>query len=232
MGHAGTHKAAGVLMKHTRNIALRRPLAAMALAALVVAGCTSNPSSAPTAPPAANPPPVGSSAPPAEPPTTAWAPRPPPAPAGRVTPPPPTLSLSPPLPPLPYSSPSLPPPPHPLPHALPGETTIRTHPAITPAAALLAAEDLFFTPTGARNTQELINVTRNNLQADYHVTRGPTQVRFAAQSFVRFDYVAPVAGLHWQVLATQIRCHLVQLVFTSRDKTVLARLVQDMSQSK
>ncbi|MDT7712639.1 MAG: hypothetical protein QOG46_1328, partial [Pseudonocardiales bacterium] len=72
MGHAGAHKAAGVLMKHTRNIALRRPLAAMALAALVVAGCTSNPSSAPTTPPAANPPPVGSSAPPAEPQTTAF----------------------------------------------------------------------------------------------------------------------------------------------------------------
>src|SRR3984893_4360836 len=99
-------------------------------------------------------------------------------------------------------------------------------------SVLIAAEDLFFTPTGARNTQELINFTRSNLQADYQVTQGPTEVRFAGHSFVRFDYVAPVAGLHWHVLATQIRCHMVQFVFTSRDTQLLARLVQDMSQMK
>ena len=99
-------------------------------------------------------------------------------------------------------------------------------------SVLIAAEDLFFTPMGARNTQELINFTRSNLQADYQVTQGPTEVRFAGHSFVRFDYVAPVAGLHWHVLATQIRCHMVQFVFTSRDTKLLARLVQDMSQMK
>jgi len=99
-------------------------------------------------------------------------------------------------------------------------------------SVLIAAEDLFFTPTGARNTQELINFTRRNLQADYQVTQGPTEVRFAGHSFVRLDYVAPVAGLHWHVLATQIRCHMVQFVFTSRDTKLLARLVHDMSQMK
>ena len=40
---------------------------------------------------------------------------------------------------------------------------------------LIAAEDLFFTPTQARSTLELINFTRNNLQADYTVARGPAQ---------------------------------------------------------
>ena len=99
-------------------------------------------------------------------------------------------------------------------------------------SVLIAAEDLFFTPTGARNTQELINFTRTNLQADYQVTQGPTEVRFAGHSFVRFDYVAPVAGLHWHVLATQIRCHMVQFVFTSRDTQLLARLIQDMGRMK
>jgi hypothetical protein len=97
---------------------------------------------------------------------------------------------------------------------------------------LIAAEDLFFTPTQARSTLELINFTRNNLQADYTVARGPAQVRFAGRSFVRFDYVSKVAGLHWHVLATQIRCHVVQFVFTSRDTKLLEGLIQDASKMK
>jgi len=97
---------------------------------------------------------------------------------------------------------------------------------------LIAAEDLFFSPTRATSALELINFTRRNLQADYTVTRAPTQVRFAGHSFVRFDYVSPVAGLHWHVLATQIRCHLVQFVFTSRDTKLLESLIQDTNKMK
>jgi hypothetical protein len=99
-------------------------------------------------------------------------------------------------------------------------------------SVLIAAEDLFFTPTRARNTLELINFTRNNLQADYQVTRGPTEVRIAGHSFVRFDYVSPVAGLHWHILATQIRCHILQFVFTSRDTKLIERLIQDTGSMK
>jgi hypothetical protein len=99
-------------------------------------------------------------------------------------------------------------------------------------SVMIAAEDLFFTPTRARNTLELIDFTRNNLQAHYKVAQAPTQVRFAGHSFVRFDYVSPVAGLHWYVLATQIRCHMVQFVFTSRDTKLLERLIRDTSRMK
>jgi hypothetical protein len=99
-------------------------------------------------------------------------------------------------------------------------------------SVLIAAEDLFFTPTRARNTLELIDFTRNNLQADYTVARAPTQVRFAGHSFVRFDYDSPVAGLHWHVLATQIRCHMVQFVFTSRDTKLIQSLIQDTNRMK
>jgi hypothetical protein len=94
-------------------------------------------------------------------------------------------------------------------------------------SVLIAAEDLFFTPTGATNTPELVDFTRNNLQADYKVASGPTEVRLAGHSFIRFDYYSPVAGLHWHVLATQIRCHMVQFVFTSRDTKLLESLIRD-----
>jgi hypothetical protein len=97
---------------------------------------------------------------------------------------------------------------------------------------LITAADLFFSPTGADNALQFVNFTRTNLQADYKVTRAPTQITLAGQTFVRFDYVSPVAGLHWYVLATQIRCHVVQFVFTSRDVKLLDQQIDAMSKVK
>ncbi len=93
---------------------------------------------------------------------------------------------------------------------------------------LVAAQDLFFTPTPAGNALELINSVKDNLTADFKVEQAPTLVRIANHSFVRFDYGSPAAELHWHILATQIRCHMVQFVFTSRDTELIERLVQDM----
>lgn len=93
---------------------------------------------------------------------------------------------------------------------------------------LIAAQDAFFTLTPAGNALELINYNKDNLNADYKVEQTPTVVRIANHSFVRFDYGSPVAELHWHVLATQIRCHMVQFVFTSRDTKLIESLIQDM----
>jgi len=94
---------------------------------------------------------------------------------------------------------------------------------------LIAAQDLFFTLTPAGNTLELINYTKDHLNAEYKVEQPPTLVRIANHSFVRFEYVLPVAELHWHLLATQIRCHMVQFVFTSRDTRLLESLIQEMN---
>jgi hypothetical protein len=94
---------------------------------------------------------------------------------------------------------------------------------------LIAAQDLFFTLTPATNALEMINYTKESLKADYKVEQPSTLVRIADHSFVRFDYVSPVAELHWRVLATQIRCHLVQFVFTSRDTKLLESLIQELN---
>src|SRR6266702_4328608 len=69
-------------------------------------------------------------------------------------------------------------------------------------SVLIAAQDLFFSLTPAR---------------------------IASHSFIRFDYGSPVAELHWHVLATQIRCHMVQFVFTGRDTKFMESLIQDMN---
>jgi hypothetical protein len=88
---------------------------------------------------------------------------------------------------------------------------------------------LFFTLTPAGNALELIDYDKESLNADYKVEQSPTLVRVASHSFVRFDYGSPVAELHWHVLATQIRCHMVQFVFTSRDTKLVESLIQEMT---
>ncbi len=94
---------------------------------------------------------------------------------------------------------------------------------------LIAAQDLFFTHTAACNTLELINYAKDNLNADYKVEQPPTPVTIAGHSFLRFDYGSPVAELHWHILATQIRCHMVQFVFTSRDTKLVENLIEEMN---
>jgi len=94
---------------------------------------------------------------------------------------------------------------------------------------LIAAQDLFFTLTPVRNVLELIYYNKDGLNADYKVEQPPTPVTLANHSFVRFDYGSPVAEIYWHVLATQIRCHMVEFVFTSRDTKLAEGLIQEMN---
>jgi hypothetical protein len=94
---------------------------------------------------------------------------------------------------------------------------------------LIAAQDLFFTLTPAGNAFDLINYTEDHLSADYKVEQPPTPVTVAGHSFMRFSYVSPVAELHWYVVATEIRCHMVQFVFTGRDTKLIESLIEEMS---
>jgi len=104
-----------------------------------------------------------------------------------------------------------------------------TYKGSTRASILITAQDMFFTLTPATNALELINYTKDSLNAAYKVEQPPTPVTIAGHSFVRFNYASPVAELHWHVLATQIRCHTVQFAFTSRDTKLIESLIQEMS---
>jgi hypothetical protein len=97
---------------------------------------------------------------------------------------------------------------------------------------LIAAQDLFFTPTSAKTALELANYTRDKLNAEYTVEKPPTEARIGNHSFARFDYSSPVADLHWRVLTTQIRCHFVQFIITSRDTKLEETLIQGMGEMK
>ena len=97
---------------------------------------------------------------------------------------------------------------------------------------LITAEDLFFTTLPAANALELSNYEKNNLQADYKLELPPTQTKIAGRPFTFYAYWSPVAELHWYVLTTQIRCHAVEMVLTSRDTKLLENLVLDMNRMK
>jgi hypothetical protein len=94
---------------------------------------------------------------------------------------------------------------------------------------LITAEDLFFTTLPAANALELINYSKDNLQSDYKLELSPTPTKIAGRPFTFFAYWSPVAQLHWYVLATEIRCHALQFVLTSRDTKLLESLMLDLN---
>jgi hypothetical protein len=97
---------------------------------------------------------------------------------------------------------------------------------------LITAQDMFFTPFPTANALELINYSKNNLQADYKVEMPPTPTRIAGSPFTFFAYWSPVAELHWYVMATEIRCHAVEIILTSRDTKLLESLVLALDKMK
>jgi hypothetical protein len=97
---------------------------------------------------------------------------------------------------------------------------------------LVTAQDLFFTPLPAKSAIDLVNYSKNHLQADYKVELPPTQTTISGHQFTFFAYWSPMAELHWYVLTTQIRCHAVQILLTSRDTKLLESLIADMNKMK
>ena len=97
---------------------------------------------------------------------------------------------------------------------------------------LITAQDLFFNPLPANNALQFVNYTKDNLQADYKLEEPPMPTKIAGRPFTFFAYWSPVAELHWYVLATEIRCHVVQIVLTSRDTNMLGSLLLDLDKMK
>ena len=109
---------------------------------------------------------------------------------------------------------------------------VDTFKGLARGSILITAQDMFFTAIPATNATELITYMKDNLQHDYQVESQPKQIKIADRFFIFFAYSSPVAQLHWYVLATQIRCHVVQIVLTSRDTKLLEDLILDMSRMK
>jgi hypothetical protein len=90
---------------------------------------------------------------------------------------------------------------------------------------LITAQDLFFTLAPASSPAEMVAFIKKTLPDDYKTEQAPSELTLAGHRFARFDYMSPVAQLHWTVLATEIRCHTVQFIFSSSDTALINRLV-------
>lgn len=93
---------------------------------------------------------------------------------------------------------------------------------------MLTAQDMFFTSVPAANAQQYVNYAKTHLADYYQLELKPTQTTIAGQPFTFFAYWSPDAQLHWYVLATQIRCHTVEIVLMNHDPKALEEMVRDM----
>ena len=93
---------------------------------------------------------------------------------------------------------------------------------------MITAQDMFFSPVPAANAQQYVNFAQTHLAEYYQLELKPTQATIAGQPFTFFAYWSPEAELHWYVLATQIRCHTVEIVLMNHDPKALEEMVRDM----
>ena len=94
---------------------------------------------------------------------------------------------------------------------------------------LIEAQDAFFNVAPISNALDTVNYVRNHLQPSQEVERAPAEVTIGGHSFARLDYGSPGIGLHWRILATEIRCHILQFIFSGPDPAVLDDMVAGLS---
>ena len=110
-------------------------------------------------------------------------------------------------------------------------TQLEPKPEFEAAAAgsvLVSAQDLFFSLVPAENPLALVEFRSRKLGPEFKVERQPVAFKLGRRSFIRFDYMSPVAGLHWYTLTTQVRCHALQFQFTGRDPELLESMVRQL----
>jgi hypothetical protein len=89
------------------------------------------------------------------------------------------------------------------------------------ANVLLTAQDLFFSALAVSNGSDLVHALRDSLQSNFVIEPGPTEVTINGRPYTRLSYTAPVAGLHWRILSTDVRCHALRFTFTGTDTKLL-----------
>jgi hypothetical protein len=94
---------------------------------------------------------------------------------------------------------------------------------------LITAADQFFASRELDTPRHMIDIMKARLEPVYQLEAAPEEVKLGNRTFVRLQYQSRAAELHWRVLAAEIRCHIVEFIFTSRDTRLLDALVQSMN---
>jgi hypothetical protein len=102
----------------------------------------------------------------------------------------------------------------------------------TKASIVITAQDVFFSLIPARSAIETVKVASGRLQPEFKIVRAPAVVRIGDRTFARFDYMSPVADLHWVIVTTEARCHTLQFTFIGRDAKLLDSFVEELNKLK
>jgi hypothetical protein len=97
-------------------------------------------------------------------------------------------------------------------------------------SVLIAAQDMFFYSRPVSNSLEMLKDVKANLNEAQQAEGGPLELKISNHTFGRFDFTG--AELHFTQIATDLRCHILSFVVTTRDPKVRDRLVQAVSNMK
>lgn len=100
------------------------------------------------------------------------------------------------------------------------------------ATVFVTAQDDFFALRPQHSAIDAVRVKRETLPEYYEVERPPAELTIAGRPFARLDYTSRVAGIHWVILTTEIRCHSVEFVLTGRNPAALESLVAGLNELK
>ncbi|HEV7484736.1 MAG TPA: energy transducer TonB [Thermoanaerobaculia bacterium] len=88
------------------------------------------------------------------------------------------------------------------------------------ANLLVSAQDLFFSAPLSGSLDILRSVQRH-LSNSFKVESEAEDVDLGGRRFARLSYSAPVAGLHWTIFSTEVRCHALLFTISGQDKASL-----------
>jgi Gram-negative bacterial TonB protein C-terminal len=94
---------------------------------------------------------------------------------------------------------------------------------------LITASDQFFASRELDSPGHMVDILRARLEPVYQLEAPPAEIKLGNRTFVRLEYQSRAAELHWRVLAAEMRCHIVEFIFTSRDTRLLNALVESMN---
>lgn len=93
---------------------------------------------------------------------------------------------------------------------------------------LITAEDLFFSRVPIEGAAAFVDGIRTHLDSEYHVERSTQTLLIDGHSFWTLQYNSQASQLHWNILATDLRCHVVSFIFTSHSSLQPSDLAADM----
>jgi hypothetical protein len=88
------------------------------------------------------------------------------------------------------------------------------------ANLLVSAQDLFFSAP-LSSPLDILRLVQRHLSHNFNVDREAEEVELGGRPFARLAYSAPVAGLHWLLFATEVRCHALLFTISGQDQASL-----------